>query len=212
VAGEILVIDLRTGAHTAWRGGMERTGQTFGIQSLSWTGDGKALAYRGQWCPPRYIQYGIAGGFDCSTLGQKHQPVRAEGTDVVREIQVIRGGGALDSGPVLRAPAKPAEPEPVLIDPSGKELITMVDSPAPGVMSVVKVSIATGRVTSVLGSVPRGLARFRADYLAVDPTGRYALIWMSGNTTKDGPLHGWVNAGAYHKLAPALGPTVPRCR
>jgi hypothetical protein len=145
-------------------------------------------------------------GVNCSTLGRSHQPARAEGTDVVREISVTSAGGTLDSGPVLRAPAKVSEPEPVLIDPGGKDLITIADSPAPGAQNVVKVSIATGRVTSVLGSVPRGLVRFRGDFLAVDPTGRYALVWMVGNVTKSlVPLHGWVH-GAYRQLAPAVGP------
>lgn len=207
VAGEILVIDLRTGDHLTWQGGMERPGQAFGIQNLSWTGNGKALAYRGQWCPVRDLSYGFEGGFDCSTLGQGPQPVRAEGVDVVREISVTPGGGTLDSGLVLRAPAKVSEPEPVVIDPSGEDLITLVNSSAPSVLNLVKVSIATGRVTSVLGSVPRGVARYRADGLAVDPTGRYALIWMNGNVTRSlGPLHGWVHGGAYHRLPPALSP------
>jgi hypothetical protein len=45
VASEILVVDLRTGARSTWRGGMERDGQTFGIEDLSWTGNGESLAY-----------------------------------------------------------------------------------------------------------------------------------------------------------------------
>jgi hypothetical protein len=205
LATEILVIDLRTGAHTAWRGGMDRPGQVFGILNLSWTRDGRTLAYRGQWCAPRGLSYGMTAGADCSTRGRNHQPLRAAGTDVVREISVTPAGGTLASGPVLRAPAKVSEPEPVLIDPAGKDLITIVDSAAPGTQNVVRVSIATGRVTSVLGSVPRGLVRSRGDFLAVDPTGRYALIWMAGNVTASlVPLHGWVH-GAYHQLAPTFG-------
>jgi hypothetical protein len=42
----------------------------------------------------------------------------------------------------------------VLVDPDGRELITMVPSPsAAHAFEVVKTSIATGRVVSVLGSV-----------------------------------------------------------
>jgi hypothetical protein len=69
VASEILVVDLRTGARSTWRGGMERDGQTFGIEDLSWTGNGKSLAYLGAWCPPDGISYGIYGDFVCSSLG-----------------------------------------------------------------------------------------------------------------------------------------------
>jgi hypothetical protein len=117
---------------------MERPGQVFGIQDLSWTGDGRALAYRGQWCAPPDLGYGLEVGFECSTRGQNHQPLRAAGTDVIREISVTTGGGTLASGPVLRAPAKVSDPEPVLIAPGGKDLITIVDSPAPDTQNVVR--------------------------------------------------------------------------
>ena len=132
-------------------------------------------------------------------------PSRYVGTDVVREISVTPGGGTLDSGPVLRAPAKAPEPEPVLADPSGKYLITMVKGANSGLQNVVKVSIATGDVTSVLGTVPRIPHLFGNYYLAVDRTGRYLLAWMAGSAGGR-QLHGWVHDGAYHQLAPALPP------
>ena len=205
VAGEILAIDLRTGAQVTWRGGMDRPGQVFGIQSLSWTSGGEALAYLGQWCPPRDLSYGSDGGFVCATLSD-YQVSRPAGTDVVREIRVTPRGGTLDSGPVLRAPAKSTDPEPVLVDPGGKDLITLRGATTPGVLNVVKVSIATGEVTSVLGSVPRIQPLFNADYLAVDRTGRYVLVWRGGSVTSGLQLHGWVHGGAYHQLAPTLPP------
>jgi hypothetical protein len=65
------VVDLRTGARSTWRGGMERDGQTFGIEDLSWTGNGESLAYRGAWCPPDGISYSIYGDFVCSSLGSR---------------------------------------------------------------------------------------------------------------------------------------------
>jgi hypothetical protein len=149
-----IVIDLRTGVRSTWRGGMERDGLTFGIEDLSWTGDGESLAYLGAWCPPDGISYGIYGDFVCSSLGSRHQPPKAEGRDVVREIRLMPGGGTLNSGRVLRPPSRSSGPLPVLVDPDGRELITMVPSPsAAHVFEVVKTSIATGRVVSVLGSV-----------------------------------------------------------
>ena len=51
VAGEILVINPQTGAHTIWRGGMDRAGQILDIVNVSWTGNGQFLAYLAQWCP-----------------------------------------------------------------------------------------------------------------------------------------------------------------
>jgi hypothetical protein len=203
LATEILVIDLRTGAHATWRGGMDRPGQVFGIQSLSWTRGGGALAYQGQWCQPADVVYGL-DGYVCVKLSSR-VPSRYDGTDVVREISVTPGGGRLDSGPVLRSPAKAPEPEPVLADPSGKYLITMVSGATSGLQNVVKVSIATGDVTSVLGAVPRIPHLFGNYYLAADRTGRYVLAWMTG-TAGGRQLHGWVQGGAYHQLAPALPP------
>jgi hypothetical protein len=210
VASEILVVDLRTGARSTWRGGMERDGQTFGIEDLSWTGNGESLAYLGAWCPPDGISYGIYGDFVCSSLGSRHQPPKAEGRDVVREIHLTPGGGTLISGRVLRPPSRSSGPLPVLVDPDGRELITMVPSPsAAHAFEVVKTSIATGRVVSVLGSVSPVYPLFGGEYLAVDRTGDYVLVWRAGNATNGLALHGWVHGGSYHSLAPAFPLSYP---
>ena len=58
---------------------------------------------------------------------------------------------------------------------------------------------------SVLGRVPTSLEPlFGGEYLAVDRTGGYVLVWMAGNSTTGHPLHGWVRGGQYHQLAPTL--------
>ncbi len=212
VAGEILVLDLRTGARAVWRGGLDRAGQTFGIEDLSWTGDSKSVAYLGAWCPPSGISYGIYGGFTCSTVATATpgKPVTARGTDVVREFRLAPGGGALNSGRVLRAPAPASGPLPVLIDPDGKELITLARSSSGRFpYNVVKTSIATGRVVSVLGGVPSLEPLLGGEYLAVDRTGGYVLAWMAGNSTGGHPLHGWVHGGQYHQLAPTFPGSYP---
>jgi hypothetical protein len=54
--------------------------------------------------------------------------------------------------------------------------------------------------------VPRIQPLFNADYLAVDRTGRYVLVWRGGSVTGGLSLHGWVHGGAYHQLAPTLSP------
>jgi hypothetical protein len=202
VAGQILVIDLRTGAHAVWRGGLDEPGLVFGIQGLSWTGDGKSLVYLGQWCAPKYISYGIYGGFGCSTLGSGQSPPQAEGATVVRKVAVTAAGGALTSGPVLLRPADPAGALPVLVTPDGKSLITIASSTSG--FQVVRISIATGKVTSVLGPVPgSGPSAFLGtDYLAADGTGDYVLIWQAGSSGQ--PTHGWVHGGTYHQLAPTF--------
>ncbi len=204
VAGEILVINLRTGAHAIWRGGLDEPGTVFGIQSLSWTGNSKSLVYLGQWCAPRYISYGIYGGFGCSTLGSAQSAPKAEGATVVRKVTATAAGGALSSGPVLLRPAVLAGARPVLVTPDGKSLITIANSTSG--FQVVRMSIATGKVTSVLGPVPGPgpSAFFGSDYLAADSTGNYVLVWMAGNVTSGEPTHGWVHDGTYHQLAPTF--------
>jgi hypothetical protein len=212
VASEITILDLRTGARAVWRGGMDRPGQAFGIEDLSWTGDSKSLAYLGAWCPPRGISDGFYGGFICSTMANNGKYIKGLGTDAVREIRLAPGGGTLSSGRVLRAPAPAAGPLPVLITPDGKELITLAESSSG--YNVVKTSVATGRVVSVLGAVPSLelpslQPLFAGEYLAADRTGRYVLVWMAGNSTTGHPLHGWVHGGQYHQLAPTFPGSYP---
>lgn len=197
VAEEIVVINLRTGARAIWQGGMNRPKLTFGIHDLSWTGDGKSLVYLGQWCPANGILYGIYGGFTCSPQGSSPQAP----SGVVREVRVTSAGGDLAAGPVL---LRPSGSMPVVADPDGKDLITVVSSSDGGSFEVVKISIATGRTTSVLATVPGDLGPSGGAYLAADPTGNYVLVWTADSTTTSSPLRGWVHAGSYHQFAPIL--------
>jgi hypothetical protein len=68
---------------------------------------------------------------------------------------------------------------------------------------------ATGRVVSVLGSVSPVHPLFAGEYLAVDRTGDYVLVWTAANATNGLALHGWVHGGSYHRLAPAFPPSYP---
>jgi hypothetical protein len=196
---EIVVINLRTGAHAIWRGGMNRPKLIFGIHDLSWTGDGKSLVYLGQWCPADDILSGIYGGFTCPTQGNSQQPPKQEASGVVREVHVTSAGGDLAAGPVL---LRTSGTTPVVADPDGKDLITVASSPHSGSFEVVTISIATGRMTSVLGTVPGDLGPSGGEYLAADPTGNYVLVWTADSTTTSSPRHGWVRAGSYHQFAP----------
>ena len=121
VASEIIILDLRTGARAVWRGGMDRPGQTFGIEDLSWTGDGKSVAYLGAWCPPgESVTASTAASSARPWPRVRPKPIQAQGGDVVREIRLAPGGGALTAGRVLRAPAPASGPLPVLVDPDGR--------------------------------------------------------------------------------------------
>ncbi|HEY2267245.1 MAG TPA: hypothetical protein VGI96_31800 [Streptosporangiaceae bacterium] len=208
IARKIVVIDLRTGARQAWQGGLDRAGQPFGIESLSWTPDGSSLVFLAQWCPPHDISYGVYGGFICSTLGQDNQhPVRTEGSDEVREISLAAGGGSLGSGRALtRASAKLTPGMPVVAAADGKNLVTIV--PAGGGHEVVTISMTTGAITGRLGPVPgRFFSGGGGLYLTTDPASGYVLAWQEGNSVK--PVHGYVHAGRYHALAPVFGVRYP---
>lgn len=198
LAREILVIDPRTGKRVSWQGGLDRAGQAFGIETLSWTAGGSSLVFLGEWCPPDDVSYGSYGGFTCSTLGQDNrQPVKGEGTEEVREIRLASGGGSLSSGPALpRASARLTPGLPVIASPDGRNLITMVS--AGGKEEVVTIAMTSGAITGRLGPVPGPV--YLGLHLASDPTGRYVLTWEGGNSAD--PVHGYVHAGEYHPLAP----------
>jgi hypothetical protein len=203
VAGEIVVLDLRTGGHAIWRGGLDQARQIFGIQSLSWTGDGKSLVYLAKWCPPGDVSYAGYGGYTCEILGSSQHPSQGAGFEQVRELKVTVGGGALNSGPVL---FRPSGQFPFLVDPGGTELTTIVTTRSDA-LEVARISIATGRVTSVIGQIPPDGAALGTDGLAADSTGDYVLAWTPGiASTGFSFSHGWVRAGMYHPLAPASFP------
>jgi hypothetical protein len=205
VAGEIVIVNLRTGAHASWRGGLDQPRQIFGVQSMSWTPNGKSLVYLAKWCPPADISYSGYGGYTCEVLGNSKHPSQGAGFEQVRELKVTAaGGGELNSGPVL---FRPSGQFPFLLDPDGTELTTIVTAGSDA-LEVVKVSIATGRVTSVLGHIPPDGAALGNDGLAADSTGDYVLAWTPGiASTEFSYSHGWVHAGVYHPLAPGSFPS-----
>jgi hypothetical protein len=164
------------------------------------------LAFQAQWCPPLDISYGAYGGFVCSTLGSDPQDPQAEGVAELREIHVTShsSGGTLSSTQTFMKASEHLQPGmPAIVDPGGRELITMVAVDA-YTFEVVKTSIATGATTSDLGQVPGGWQD--EFHLAADRSGRHVLVWMSGNDTN--PLHGWVDGG-YHQLAPTFPQNYP---
>ncbi len=207
IARQVLVIDLRTGARRAWQGGLDRAGQAFGIETLSWTPDSSSLVFLATWCPPDDISYGVYGGFDCSTLGQdSQQPVKVEGSSEVREIRLAAGSGSLGSGRALtQASAKLTPGMPVVAAADGKNLVTIV--PAGDGHEVVTISMATGAITGRLGPVAGRVFPGGGLYLAADPARGYVLAWQAG--TSPTALHGYVQAGRYHALPPEFGAQYP---
>ena len=195
--GEILVIDLRTGAHAVWRGGMDRAGRVFGIKSLSWTGDGKSVVYLGEWCPPDKMGYGIYGDFGCSAGRSYQHRSTLLGSEVVRRVTVTAEGGALNSGPLLFGYAVPDHAlQQVLANPGGSALTALIQDGS-GTYRVVTMS-ATGKVSRVI--FESGAGAVGDLFIRADRTGRYLLLWQVAS----GSIHGWIDHGALRTLPPDI--------
>jgi hypothetical protein len=50
IPDKIVIINLKTGAQSAWQGGLDRPGQAFNIVNLSWADGGRSLVFLAQWC------------------------------------------------------------------------------------------------------------------------------------------------------------------
>ena len=202
-AGEILVIDLRTGAHATWAGGMNRPGQPFYLAGLSWTGDGRSLVYLAQWCPAAEIGNSVGGAF-CTVVNGNGAPPRTDSQ--VREIGVTSDGGTLNSGPVLlRRSARYPYIAQALIDPGGRDIIAVVQQGR--YVEVVKIAVATGETVSVLYRQRYSELPSLDSYRLVADRGH--LLYAEGNGASVS-THGWIQDGRLHELAPILRVPDPR--
>lgn len=201
-AAEIVVIDLRTGAHRTWAGGLDRPGQPFYLAGLSWTGDGTSLVYLAQWCPSGHIGNSTAMAFCVADA----DGATARTDSQVREIGVTSDGGALSSGPVLLRPsARYPYIAQALIDPAGRDIIAVVQ--AGRYVEVVKIAVATGETVSVLYRARYDSRPALDSYRLVIDRGH--LLYAEGNGASVS-THGWIKNGRLHELAPALRVSDPR--
>lgn len=202
-AEEILVLDTRTGSHAVWRGGLDRADAAFAILGLSWTADGRSVAFLAQWCSPPQrgtsdVHSEICGGARSAQ---------------VRELDATLPGGSLSSTRVLLAESA-LYPfiERAAISPDGTSLTALLLSGpvapdnvfgpgAPERFSVVRISLATQRVTATLlrGADPVSMY----STLTIDSTGRYVMLAhidvFLGKDDTPYPA-GWIDAGHFHSL------------
>jgi hypothetical protein len=188
---EIAVIDLRTGAHGLWQGGLQRPGYVFTIPSISWGSGSRSLVFLSQWC-----RTSVPGAF-CAVGPNSAQAQ-------VRTLGLTAGGGRLSGGRVLLgASARYPYIAQALLSPGGKSITTVVLRPPylgktvsiPQDLQVIQVPLAAGEQARLLY---HGLMGAHVQLtLRTDPSGRYLLL--------AGPLNGWIGQGTLHPLKPQGG-------
>jgi hypothetical protein len=209
---EILVIDTRTGAHRVWRGGLDRTGAMVTINSLSWSRDGRGLAYVAQWCYPS------DGGWVNLPTGPICTPGNVRPTRSVRQVREIdttAAGGLLSSSRILLAQSsRYPNLTQALLSPDGTSLTAIVLSgpetpgdgrysvPGPHDLSIVTISVSSGAETAVLYRTHGGTAFWST--LTADASGRFLVL---GNSFYGGPM-GWIDAGRLRELKGQAGTPV----
>jgi len=202
-AEEILIIDTRTGAHTIWRGGLDRVGAALAILGLSWTADSRSLAFLAQWCAPLQradsnIHSEICGGTRSAQ---------------VRELDTTSAGGSLSSARLLLAQsALYPYIERAVISPDGTSLTAILLSGpvppnkgfGPGTperVSIVRISVPAEAVIATLFRGVDPVSMYST--LAIDSTGRYVMLAHTDVFLRPGDTRyaaGWINAGRFRQL------------
>jgi hypothetical protein len=193
---KIIVIDMLTGTHRTWLGGLYRKGKVFSIQDLSWDAAGQSVVFLASWCD-------YAAGSSCSG-----GPVAGGYRDTqVRSVGTATGGGTLDQGRLLM---RQTAQYPVIVaayaGPGGSDITALVQyghfSKYGGWqnLAVVRFSAVSNAVLGVdyRHSSDPGVGREMYDvWLGADPSGQHLLLSSSGS---GGWFTGWIGQGALHPL------------
>jgi hypothetical protein len=192
----IFVISTRTGARALWGSGPYVRGMTgySGASDISFTGNGRELVLQEGWCPrSRYLA-------NCN--GDDDVEVRA---------YAAAAGGSLEHGRLLLRPSelKPAGTSLFnsFITPDGSALNAVLATcprRGPCTLSVVRMSVVTGRVLDVLyrtqtGSRSGGVFE---RFFSSDPSGRYLILAAGAGNAR---VNGWIDHGRMVPLVPASG-------
>jgi hypothetical protein len=197
------IISVSSGARSVWRGG---TDHAFSVASLSWTAHGGQLVYLGQTC-----RYDELNSEVCRRGGR---------TAEVRALNPARGGGRLDSGPVLlRQSARYPYLAQAQISPDGATITAVVLTGrmsstgkvfdlVPPDLSVIQVSRSSGQTLRVLyqrhlghtGDINRGPDFIQ---LSQDAAGQHWLLSSGLSCTGQcmGAFNGWLRDGGLVPLA-----------
>jgi hypothetical protein len=203
VANDIVVVNLRTGAHTVWQGGLSRPGKTFQIPSISWTADGRSIVFLAEWCNP-FMYDNLCTGTMSGPDGYRDTQVRS---------LAVTGpgastGGSLNTGSTLLLTQSRRYPviETALAGPEPSELYLLVLSGTPGAdgtwsqLEVDRVSATSRRLLGVdYHAATHQSYEGQVDdvTLGTDPGDQDLLL---NYRTRQGFTTSWIGRGALHVL------------
>jgi hypothetical protein len=191
-SARIIVISLRTGTRSVFKGGMTRSGRQFSIPNLTWSAGGRSLYYVAQWCVPELDD--IGGNIDCTnglTVVPPGRPV-----SLVRELRVTGHGGRLTAGlVVLRGTAQYPRILQVTGTPGGKLLILVHRGARPFILRLDPESAQPPAVVYDKPFLTGIMINTGYSYasLAADGSGHYIIAEIGG-------VGGWVHQDTFHWL------------
>jgi hypothetical protein len=194
VQDEIVVIDLRSGAHRAWYGGLYSTGTSFDIQDLSWADRGRSLVLVPAWCPAD-----VPAGCPYSVGSRAHSQVRL--------LSVTGDGGSLAGSHVLLGAA--ASAQGAVSDQDGNLDVLTLSGPRskqglPTTVTVEQFSASTGALRGVLYQRAYQGDTYQdyliGTYLGADPSGRYLLLGLEFDVSTVPNQVSWIDNGFLHVL------------
>jgi hypothetical protein len=187
---EIAVINLRTGQHELWGGGLSRSGTPPSITGISWASDSGPLVFLAQWC----INLNVCGVLP-----------RAVHIAQVRTLNLATRGGSLAQGDVLLGQSA-RYPEIVaarLVPGRAALAVVVLSSPVQGRDGFLRVTVQVmdiplgGHGRPSLLYHQRQVASLQNVGLSPDASGRHWLLALSRD--------GWIGDpgdGRLHLLAP----------
>jgi hypothetical protein len=203
VANDIVVVDLRTGAHTVWQGGLSRPGKTFRIPSVSWTADGRSAVFLAEWCN-RDMYDNLCSGTMSGPDGYRDTQVRS----LPVTGPSASAGGSLNTGSALLLTQSRRYPviETALAGPEPSELYLLVLSGTPAAdgtwsqLQVDRVSVASHQILGVeyrAATRQSGEGKVQGVMLGTDPGNQHLLL---NYFTRQGFTTTWIGRGALHLL------------
>jgi hypothetical protein len=202
MADQIVVINLRTGAHSVWQGGLDRPGKALGVVDLSWAGDGQSLVFLAQWCDEDGPAVNRDPSGYCSGADTRYGYRDAQ----VWSLNATAGGGSLGGGRLLlRQSAEYPTIAQAIAGPGGTGL-TAVVFPGPFTLSdgavqwheleIDRIS-ADGSLVGIEYRASHPAFAFTLGFIMLDwdPSDTYVIL-TDGNQ----PLFAWVGDGTLHRL------------